>query len=763
MKKGSGKSTQIPAFIQESACLKRKYNDNLCGRNKFNPKDVLLQKKHRRLAQTICVTQPRRVAAITIAKRVSEEMQGCPLGTLVGYKVRFDDMTDEQGPNTTRIIYATDGMVLREATMDPLLTRYCAIVLDEAHERSLQTDILFGVVKRALYARNYHQVTEDDQKNNTKDMDRDERMKLRMKQRARELDLPPLHVVVMSATLDIDTFKSFFPNAHSIKIPGRQFPVQTLYTKEAQNDYIEASLAAALQIHHFEDEGDVLIFLPGQEDIESLAMLLKENLDEESELSKQLNGEKRNDSEKDIVQSIKGLGKNLDSSKSNGSIINGVLICVLYAALPPESQMFAFRPKPDGCTRKIILATNIAETSVTLDGIKYVIDSGKCKTKTFSSSTGMESLIVEDVSKAQAAQRSGRAGRISAGICMRLYPEDCFESLDETAAPEIARVNLSQIVLQLKGMGIHDPRSFDFLTRPNDQSLLKAFEQLYALDALDQDMNLTDYGKQMAKLPLDPTFAHLLLQSPKYGCTYEMLTAISMLSADNIFYRPGGNGLDMDGSASKAASAHRRFASYEGDFPTMINVFNCWKKEAIFDDRSKKKKGRKVSDSKRSKGGVSKIPHGEWCNQNFISGRALMRAYDVRNQLVEICSRRSDSNGLCIDTENSCGDDEILLLKCTCAGLFLQSASRIQNAVEMNKETRQQIKLTGEASMKGRYKTKIGSRDVSIHPTSSIFGRNPPPKCVVYTELQVTKRAYIRGVTQIKEEWLGEVAPSFFS
>jgi HrpA-like RNA helicase len=230
----------------------------------------------------------------------------------------------------------------------------------------------------------------------------------------------------------------------------------------------------------------------------------------------------------------------------------------------------------------------------------------------------MESLGVDDVSKAQVAQRSGRAGRVSSGICCRLYPEDAFEMLDETATPEIVRDNLAQIVLQLKGMDVHDPRSFDFLTSPNNQSLLKAFEQLYALYALDNEMNLTAYGKKMAKLPLDPTYAHVLLQSPKYECTAEMLKAIAVFSADNIFYRPGGSGIeDKEGTASKAAAAHRRFASYEGDFPTMINVYDCWRKEAIYDSSSKgKMKAQKricyEAEMAKKSGRGARLLHGEW-------------------------------------------------------------------------------------------------------------------------------------------------------
>lgn len=524
-------------------------------------------------------------------------------------------------------------------------------------------------------------------------------------------------------------------------------------------------MATALQIHQeAPEEGDILIFLPGQEEIMDLAALLKRHLQQEQQSLEQtlFHNTGLTTNGKDIVQNLKGMGTNI--SDKAGTIINGVMICVLYAALPPQAQMLAFAPKPPGCTRKIILATNIAETSVTLDGIRYVVDCGKHKTRDFNDITGMESLTVQEISKAQAAQRMGRSGRVSEGVCFRLYTEDAFHALAKSSVPEILRVNLAQVVLMLKGMGVHDPSNFDYLTPPSQQSMKRACELLYALEALDNQLELTEYGKKMALLPVDPIYAHLLLQSVEYGCTDEMLTAVSMLSTENVLYRPGGSGGDADsevpggggGLAAKAAVAHRRFSSHEGDIPTLLNVYKSWRKEAMYVAAGGKKTQKKLLQQQQQKGGKVLL-HGEWCTRNFVSGRALVRAHDVRSQLSIILERPKEKKGLGVNVHTSCKDDMEIFLKCVCAGLFLQSASRVPN---VNSKERGSGDVM--SSSRGRYKTKVGNTEVSIHPTSTMFGRNPAPKCVVYTELLVTKKTYIRGVTQVREEWLAEVAPKFF-
>lgn len=344
---GSGKTTQIPQYLVEAGFTKD--------------------------GKKIGCTQPRRVAAMSVAARVSEEMS-TKIGHEVGYSIRFEDCTSEK----TIIKYMTDGMLLREFLNEPDLSSYKVLIIDEAHERTLHTDILFGLVKDIAKYR--------------KD----------------------LKILVSSATLDAEKFSAYFDDAPIFRIPGRRYPVTTYYTKDPEADYLAAAVTTAMQIHLTQPDGDILVFLTGQEEIESL--------------QERLNF---------IGKKLKGKMKEL-------------IVVPIYASLPPELQAEIFKPTPIGA-RKIVLATNIAETSITIDGISYVIDPGFCKMNTYNPRNGLESLVITPCSRASANQRSGRAGRVGPGKCFRLYTPWAFKNeMDENTIPEIQRTNLGNVVLLLK-------------------------------------------------------------------------------------------------------------------------------------------------------------------------------------------------------------------------------------------------------------------------------------------------------------------------
>lgn len=406
---GSGKTTQITQYLSESGFTAR-------GK--------------------IGCTQPRRVAAMSVAKRVAEEF-GCRLGQEVGYTIRFEDCTSPE----TLIKYMTDGMLLRECLIDPDLQTYSCIMLDEAHERTIHTDVLFGLLKQAVQKRN------------------------------------ELKLIVTSATLDAVKFSQYFFEAPIFTIPGRTFPVEILYTREPETDYLDASLITVMQIHLNEPPGDILLFLTGQEEIDTACEILYERM------------------------------------KSMGPDVPELIILPVYSALPSEMQTRIFEPAPPG-SRKVVIATNIAETSLTIDGIYYVVDPGFVKQKVYNSKTGMDSLVVTPISQAQAKQRAGRAGRTGPGKTYRLYTERAYrDEMLATPVPEIQRTNLASTVLQLKAMGINDLLNFDFMDAPPVESLIMALQQLHSLSALDDEGLLTRLGRRMAEFPLEPSLSKMLIMS----------------------------------------------------------------------------------------------------------------------------------------------------------------------------------------------------------------------------------------------------------
>ncbi|GAA5907660.1 hypothetical protein JCM5296_000845 [Sporobolomyces johnsonii] len=592
---GSGKTTQMTQYLAEAG-----YADRL----------------------KIGCTQPRRVAAMSVAKRVAEEV-GCRLGQEVGYTIRFEDCTSPE----TKIKYMTDGMLQRECLVDPDMSQYSVLMLDEAHERTIATDVLFGLLKKSLKRR------------------------------------PDLKLIVTSATLDAEKFSEYFFGCPIFTIPGRTFPVEILYTKEPEPDYLDASLITIMQIHLSEPPGDILLFLTGQEEIDTSCEILYERM------------------------------------KSLGPNVPDLIILPIYSALPSEMQSRIFDPAPPGA-RKVILATNIAETSLTIDGIYYVVDPGFVKQNAYDPRLGMDSLIVTPISQAQARQRSGRAGRTGPGKCYRLYTEAAYRNeMLPNPIPDIQRQNLAHTILMLKAMGINDLLNFDFMDAPPQQTMITALENLYALSALDEEGLLTRLGRKMADLPIEPPLAKMLIASVDLECSEEILTIVAMLSVGgSIFYRPKEKQAQADAKKAK-------FHQPEGDHLTLLTVYNGW--------------------------AASKFSN-PWCMENFIQGRAMRRAQDVRKQLLGIMDRYKHDI-------LSCGKNYNRVRRAITSGYFRHAAKK---------------------DPQEGYKTLVEGTPVFLHPSSSLFNR--APEWCVYHELVLTTREYMREVTAIEPKWLTEVAPSFF-
>ncbi|NXS08581.1 DHX40 helicase, partial [Neodrepanis coruscans] len=457
---GSGKSTQLPRYLYEAG-----------------------------LAQhgAIGVTQPRRVATISVAQRVAEEM-GCSLGSLVGYQVRFDDCSCED----TAIRYMTDGCLLRQILTDPLLSKYSIIILDEAHERSLSTDILFGLLKKLF---------------------------LQKKPAERRTDMK---VVVMSATLEVDKLSEFFGHCPVLHIPGRSYPVKEIFCNllsprdVGSSAYVTEAVKVTLDVHLNEPEGDILVFLTGQVEIERACDLLfkkAECIDYRYEVHDQA--------------------------------IEGLLILPLYGSMSTDQQKRIFLPAPAGI-RKCVVSTNIAATSLTIEGIRYVVDAGFVKQLNHNPRVGLDILEVVPISKSEAKQRAGRAGRTSAGKSYRLYSREFWEqSMPDHTIPEIRRTSLTSVILTLKCLSVHDVIRFPYLDPPEERHILEALKELYQCSAIDRYKitrmrgQVTKLGEFLVQFPLPPNLSCAVIKAASLGCEDLLLPIAAMLSVENVFIRPG--------------------------------------------------------------------------------------------------------------------------------------------------------------------------------------------------------------------------------
>jgi pre-mRNA-splicing factor ATP-dependent RNA helicase DHX16 len=597
---GSGKTTQLPQYL---------YEDGYCKNG-----------------MKVGCTQPRRVAAMSVATRVAEEV-GVKVGNEVGYSIRFEDATSEK----TALKYMTDGMLLREFLTEPDLGGYSALMIDEAHERTLHTDILFGLVKDIARGR------------------------------------PDLKLLISSATLDAQKFSEFFDGAPILNIPGRTYDVEMNYSMQPEANYLSAAITTVFQIHLSQPmPGDILVFLTGQDEIEQAEQSLQE------------------------------------TAKKLGSAAPELMICPIYANLPTDLQQRIFDPTPPK-TRKVVLATNIAETSLTIDNIVYVIDPGYVKENRYTAATNMESLTAVPISRASANQRAGRAGRTAPGKAFRLYTKWAYyNDLPESTTPEIQRTNLNSVVLLLKSLGINDLITFDFMDPPSPDMLIRSLEQLYALGALNDKGELTKIGRQMAEFPTDPMLAKAVLAADKEGCVDEVLSIVAMLGeASALFYRPKDKKMQAD-------AARARFTIKEGgDHLTYLNIWNQW------------------VDSDFSY---------VWAKENFLQQRSLTRARDVRDQLIKLCDRVEVA-------PSSCGASNIQPIQKAIAAGFFPNAARLQRSGDT-------------------YRTVKNNMTVHLHPSGVL--QESKPKWVIFYELVLTSKEFMRSVMPLQPEWLTEVAPHYY-
>ncbi|GMH71318.1 hypothetical protein TrRE_jg9710 [Triparma retinervis] len=750
----SGKTTHVPFYI--SQCLPGK---------------------------RIAVTQPRRVACTSVARYVCG-LLGVAVGDEVGYSVRFDRMFGER----TVVKYCTDGMMLREATVGGgrteggkrggevrlggrLFCNYDVVIVDEAHERSVGTDVVIGLLRDAQKARNGKC---------SKDADEGDK---EMRRQARRLKLGPLKVVIMSATIATDMFSQYFDNCPVINVPGRSHAVDVLYTKEPVEDYVRAAVDTIVKIVRETKEGkDVLAFLPGQEEIDDAVDMVKKQLikleeetrtdDEGGKQNSKLKSDITKTMSKSTVQDISGVGTDLSALTTTYS---DCLVFPLYASLPPNLQSMPFLPLPPLASRRIIISTNIAETSLTLPDVGYVVDSGVGKVKRFNGTTGVSTLMIETVTKANAKQRMGRCGRTGRGVCLRLYTEEAFTSMNDTMESEMSRTSLTSTVLSLVKMNI-DCRAFQFVEPPSKSQLFAAFMKLHSLGALDDSLQLTPHGNSMSLLPTGVEWSHMIVKSAtKYGggkVTEDVLTATAMAGAENVWVRPK----EGEEKQKEAAGAHGRFRFHEGDVPTLVNLYNLWEEECLYLKGDSVSRGRYKQMVSGYKG--KKVGHPEWCDKNWANGRALGKAKDVRGQLEEIVGRDRRKGGLGFGGGGGANkgrgprgttvkkgkgggkrEEYERFLKCVAEGLADNAAVRVEKTevVEGGSRKRDARGESRGADRKSKYVTMKGKVDVSVHPSSFMFQRNPAPTAVVYCEMVVTKRNWIRGVTQVRREWIDEI------
>lgn len=661
---GSGKSTQVPQFlIQEDWCQRKKVK--IKGEGGVQEMAV---------GGMIAVTQPRRVAATTLAHRVAKEAnipgkkkdteRHGPLSDgIVGYSVRFDHRV----PKGAKIKYVTEGMLLQELLRDPHLRQYSAIIVDEIHERSVDVDLLSGFLKQILSG------------------DKAGRGGI------------PLKVVIMSATANVGSIKKFFSDVDPegseesvppatrpktsvdfLQIEGRQFPVEITHTPKPVPDIQEALLSTLFKIHKqeslFDKHGrkDILAFLTGQEEIEAAQRLIEEH------------------------------------AETLPVGVPKVAVLPLFGQLSMEAQHKAFQPTKDKNTRKIVLATNIAETSVTVPGVRFVVDCGKAKVKQYRPRLGMESLLAKPISKSSAIQRTGRAGREGPGKCFRLYTEETYESLEKTDLPEILRTDVLNAVLTMKARGIDDVLAFPLMDPPEFESVEKALLHLHILGALADDGSITDVGRKMVMFPVPPPYARVLIAAatPKYDCLLEVIDIISCITAgDDIFLQ-----IQSEETKEETEEFRKELRRREGDLITYLTTIQKYSAENA--DRVR------------------------WCKDRKINTRNMKQAMNIRKQLRQLCVKQKMMEQPPADPQPFypvTPEKSATILKCFLKGFALKTAI-----------------LAPDNS----YVTAHGKHVVAVHPASVLHGQKK--EAIMFLEHVYTQKNYAKKVSAIEALWIVE-------
>jgi ATP-dependent helicase HrpA len=580
----------------------------------------------------IGVTQPRRLAATSVAARVASELE-CPLGSEVGYQIRFEDRTSK----ATRVKFMTDGILLAEIQGDRRLRRYDTLIIDEAHERSLTIDFLLGWLKRILPER------------------RD------------------LKVIVSSATIETERFSEFFGKAPVIQVEGRTFPVDVLYEPpDPELDLPDAAANAVENVTSLDPRGDILVFLPGEREIRETELLLG----------------KRN--------------------------LRQTTVQPLYARLSAAEQSRVFTSIPG---RRVILATNVAETSLTIPGIVYVVDTGVARLSRYDPRTGTTRLQIEGISQASADQRKGRCGRVREGICVRLYDEQGFATRPAFTDPEIKRTGLAAVILRMKSLGLGDVEDFPFLDAPHSRSITEGYRVLEELGALDDERQLTPLGRRLARFPVDPRIGRMILAGADHGCLSEILVLSAALELQDPRERPRG-------AEQKADQLHQRFKDDRSDFTGFLKLWS-FVSEA---------RARGTSQLKRT------------CKENFLSFVRVREWLEVHRQLEDVVRELELRPGGKGKPQAARGPQQG-------AKGTPQPAKEGDHGEALHKAL-----LTGLLSRIGQYNPEqrvyIGARQTrfAIHPSSALAKK--PPAWLMAFELVQTTQLFARTVAKIEPVWL---------